>query len=115
MGSLDDSRRTVASMSVTLCVWLWAHDGRAAELGSYEDRVLQLLPDHGAHLVHRVRGQGGTSDPLEVHLIDFPSEAALDAYLNDHRRVVLQSERDAAVARTELFRVIREELPPPAA
>src|SRR5271156_6634976 len=34
-------------MDVTLCVLLWAHEGREAAAGDYEDRVLTLLADHG--------------------------------------------------------------------
>jgi hypothetical protein len=40
-----------------------------------------------------------------------PSEASLDAYMNDPRRLAMAAERDAAVARTDLFR-IRPASPP---
>jgi hypothetical protein len=44
-------------------------------------------------------------EPFEVHVIELPSAAALDAYLNDDRRVALDEARDHAIARTELLRV----------
>lgn len=50
---------------------------------SYEDRVLPLLPDHGATLERRLRTTDGTT---EIHVVRFPSHAALDAYMNDPRR-----------------------------
>ena len=33
------------------------------------------------------------------------SEATLDAYVNDPRRLAVAAERDAAIARTDLFRI----------
>jgi hypothetical protein len=36
-----------------------------------------------------------------------PSEASLDAYVNDPRRLVMAPERDAAIARTYVFRIQR--------
>jgi hypothetical protein len=41
-----------------------------------------------------------------------PSEASLDAYLNDPRRLAMTAERDASIART-LFRVQRASGPAP--
>jgi hypothetical protein len=36
-----------------------------------------------------------------------PSEASLDAYVNDPRRLAMGADRDAAIARTDLFRIQR--------
>ena len=67
-------------MSVNLCVLLWATADGHADLVAYEDAVLALLPDHGAQVLQRVRTHGQPTDqPYEVHLLEFPSEAALDA------------------------------------
>jgi uncharacterized protein (DUF1330 family) len=92
-------------MTVTLCVLLWAREGREAELISYEDRVLRLLPDHGGRVLQRARAAGQPGQPLEVHLVQFPSEDALASYMSDGRRGALSSDRDAAVERTEVIRV----------
>ena len=43
--------------------------------------------------------------PAEVQLLEMPSEAASDAYINDPRRLAMTAERDAAIARTDLFRI----------
>lgn len=125
-------------MSRTLCVLLWAQPGAQAALTAYEDRVLGLVPDHGGRVVHRARnsgvhrarnggvqralnsgvqpGQGGGTDgqPAEIQFIDFPSQAALDAYMADPRRTALAADRDRAVARTEIIDVELVPLPPPA-
>jgi hypothetical protein len=92
-------------MAVTLCVLLWAREGRAADLVSYEDRVLQLLPDHGGKVLQRARTDGEPGQPLEVQLLQLPSEEALAGYMADERRAALSGDRDAAVDRTEVLRV----------
>ncbi len=92
-------------MDVTLCVLLWAHPGRDDELVAYEDRVLPLVAGHGGRVRERARSDGTDGAPLEVHLIEFPSEAAFEAYLVDDRRAAMAAERDAAIARTQVLRV----------
>jgi uncharacterized protein (DUF1330 family) len=95
-------------MSLTLCVLLWPEEGRDAELVAYEDRVLELLGDHGGRVLQRLRNHDADpsgSQPLEVQVIEFPSEVALDAYLHDDRRTALAGARDRAIARTELLHV----------
>ncbi len=92
-------------MAVTLCVLLWARVGREHELSTYEDRVLAFLPDHGGRVLQRVGPVGGVDEPAEVHLLQFPDEAALDAFLADERRTSLDAERDAALERSEVLRV----------
>jgi uncharacterized protein (DUF1330 family) len=107
-------------MPRTLCVLLWAPPGAQAALAAYEDQVLRLIPDHGARVVlrargsevQRTRGGGAGGQPAEIQLLEFPSDAALDAYMGDPRRTVLAAGRDRAVARTEIIEV---ELVPPSA
>ena len=107
-------------MPRTLCVLLWAHPGAQAALAAYEDRVLRFVPDHGARVVLRARvsgvqrapGSGADGQPAEVQLLEFPSAAALDAYMGDPRRTALAADRDRAVARTEIIEV--ELVPNPA-
>ena len=95
-------------MEVNLCVLLWAHEGREADLSAYEDQVLGLLAEHDGHVVQRARtlnGKGDDSEPTEVQLLRFASEGALDGYMNDGRRAALAGQRDAAIAMTEVLRV----------
>jgi hypothetical protein len=40
-----------------------------------------------------------------VHLLEFPSEVALDAYMTDPERLALSQLRERAIARTALIRV----------
>lgn len=43
--------------------------------------------------------------PPGAALMVMSSEATLDAYVNDPRRLAVAAERDAAIARTDLFRI----------
>jgi uncharacterized protein (DUF1330 family) len=92
---------------VTLCVLLWARDGCADALVAYEDRVLPFVVEHGGRVLERARTRVRTSstEPLEIQLLSFPSEHALDDYMSDARRAALAPEREVAIARTEVLRV----------
>ncbi|MFJ3670605.1 hypothetical protein ACIPSE_29525 [Streptomyces sp. NPDC090106] len=92
-------------MTIQFCVLLWARPGRADALAAYEDRVLALLGEHGGKVVQRARADGAEGRPDEVQLIEFTERAGYDGYLSDERRTALAAERDAAVARTDLYPV----------
>lgn len=92
-------------MALLLCVLLTAVPGSEQQLIEYEDQVLALLPAHGARVVQRVRATEDPSEPFEVHLLEFPSEDALDAYMHDPARVALQDLRDRAIAHTHVIPV----------
>ena len=92
-------------MSLTLCVLLWARPGTEDGLIAYEDQVLGLVPGHGGRVLQRARSGGTGGQPLEVQLLEFPSAAALEAYMTDGRRASLAAERDRVIARTEVIQV----------
>jgi uncharacterized protein (DUF1330 family) len=95
-------------MEVNVCVLLWAHEGREADLSAYEDKVLGLLAEHDGHVLQRARtvaAKADDSEPTEVQFLRFASEGALDGYMNDDRRTALADQRDAAIAMTEVLRV----------
>jgi uncharacterized protein (DUF1330 family) len=86
-------------------VLLWAHPGTADALVAYEDKVLDLVSEHGGRVLQRARSSGADGQPLEVQLLEFPSTAALNDYMTDGRRLSLAADRDRAVARTEVIDV----------
>ena len=95
-------------MEVNLCVLLWAHEGRDADLSAYEDQVLGLIAEHDGHVIQRaktVAGNGSSDEPTEVQLLRFASDAALDGYLQDARREALAGQRDEIIAMTEIMRI----------
>ncbi|MGW8566570.1 hypothetical protein [Isoptericola sp. NPDC055881] len=94
--------------AVTLCVLLWAAEGEADLLTSYESEVLALVPRHGGRVVSRVRAlDAGAADggPTEVQVIEMPDDAALSAYMADPDRTARLDVRDRAIARTQIVRV----------
>ncbi|HEY5192524.1 MAG TPA: hypothetical protein VIJ39_01470 [Solirubrobacteraceae bacterium] len=92
-------------MSIHLCVLLWPNAGTETALVAYEDRVLELMGDHGARVLQRARTDGASGSPLEIQLLEFPSQISLDGYMQDERRTALADERDAAIARTDVLPV----------
>jgi hypothetical protein len=76
------------NVGITIGFFGNAPDVALASVRAFEDDVLTLLADHGAELRfrgHRLVGQPEEL-PAEFHVIWFPSDKALDAYLNDPRR-----------------------------
>jgi uncharacterized protein (DUF1330 family) len=93
-------------MAVELCVLLWAKTGNVDALVAYEDKVLDLVADHGGVVRQRARvAMGDADDPTEVQLLHFPTMDAFDAYMQDERRLALASARDNAIERTQVMRV----------
>lgn len=88
-----------------LCVLLWSHSGEEEGLSAYEDTVLGLLAEYGAVVASRVCRKDAGDGPLEVQVLEFPDQAALDAYLSDARRLAVAELRERVVARTEVFEV----------
>ena len=88
-----------------LCVLLWAVPGQEQQLIEYEDLVLPRLAAYDARVEQRVRSQEAVDGPLEVHILDFPSEDALERYLADPERASWSALRDRSIARSEVLRV----------
>jgi uncharacterized protein (DUF1330 family) len=92
-------------MSLVLCVLLWPHPGTDDALVAYEDRVLEVLADHGGRVLQRARSNGTEGQPLEFQILEFPSSDAFKGYMTDDRRMSLAYEREKAVARTDVVKV----------
>jgi hypothetical protein len=73
-----------------------------ADFAAYEDRVLSLLPAHGAELERRLRTRDGTT---EIHVIRFPSQDAMKGYLADPLREQHRALLDASGAAMEVLEV----------
>ena len=91
---------------VRLCCLLWALPGRREAMTRYEDAVLALVPEHGGRVLQREVSAKAGDPPDEVQLFWFPEQSALEGFMADPRRLALAPERDASVARTELFPVV---------
>jgi uncharacterized protein (DUF1330 family) len=69
---------------------------------TYESTVLPLLPDHGGVAQRRLRSGDST---VEIHVVSFPSEEALAAYLADPRRQAAAPMLERSGATTETIAV----------
>jgi uncharacterized protein (DUF1330 family) len=67
---------------------------------AYEDQVLPLLNEHGGRLQRRLRNEPGT---VELHIVSFPSEAALQNYRSDPRRAAATHLLERSSATQERF------------
>ena len=68
----------------------------------YEAAVLPLLAEHGGRLARRLRTGDGA---VEVHLVEFASAGAFDAYRADPRHAGHAPLLEASGARMELLAV----------
>ncbi|MBS1825677.1 MAG: DUF1330 domain-containing protein [Acidobacteria bacterium] len=80
---------------------LTPRDGDWERFEAYERKAAQILARHGARIVRAIREQGAPG--REVHVVHFPSPAALEAYRADPDTAALAAEREAAIALTELI------------
>jgi hypothetical protein len=74
-------------------------DGVAA-FQQFESRVLPLLPAYGAAIDRRLRSADGC---IEVHVLSFPSQDALDRYRADPARVAALPLLEQSGATSELI------------
>ena len=76
------------------------------EIGEFEREAMPIAREHGAKLVSAFRpepGGGSASMPDEVHVLRFPSRAALAAYRDDERIARLRGLRQRVIARSDVF------------
>ena len=70
---------------------------------AFESRAVQIMRDHGGNLVKAFeteRNEEGSGQ--EVHLIEFPSETAFNAYRKDPKFEVLSDIREQAISATRV-------------
>jgi uncharacterized protein (DUF1330 family) len=67
---------------------------------AYEDQVLPLLKEYGGRLERRLRNELGT---VELHVLSFPSDAALQKYRGDPRRTAAAHLLEISAAKLERF------------
>jgi uncharacterized protein (DUF1330 family) len=71
---------------------IYVKPGSEETFHAYEDRVLPLLERHGGRLLFRARFARGAvlhtemGSPYELHLVSFPSDEHVQAYLDDPER-----------------------------
>ena len=79
--------------------------GKAADGSDYERTVMQLWKEHGGEIIAAFKplAQADGLPPAdEVQILRIPTQAQLDAYLSDPRRLTLSPKRAASIALTEI-------------
>jgi hypothetical protein len=69
-----------------------------AAFQAYEDQVLPLLNEHGGRLERRMRNELGT---VELHIVSFSSDTALQEYRDDPRRSAAAHLLETSAAKVE--------------
>jgi len=79
--------------------------GKAADGTAYERSVMRFWEDHGGEIIAAFKplAQADGLPPAdEVQILRIPTQAKLDAYLSDPRRLALSPKRAASIALTEI-------------
>ena len=79
--------------------------GKAADGSEYEHTVLRYFVEHGGEIIAAFKPQAqadGLPPADEVQILRIPTQAQLDAYLSDSRRLALSPKRAASIAVTEI-------------
>lgn len=78
-----------------------------ASFQDYEGAVLPLLKEHGGRLERRLRNADGT---VEVHVVSFESEQAVQRYRSDPRRAARAHLMERSSAKNELIAMVDVEV-----
>jgi hypothetical protein len=89
---------------VCLVVSLWLKGDDVAGFEAFERAAAEIMAKHSGRIEHVVRRAEPGDGPFEVHIVTFPSEAALGAYRDDSRLKDLSGLRERVIARTEIWR-----------
>jgi hypothetical protein len=79
--------------------------GKAADGSEYEHTVLRYFVEHGGEIIAAFKPQpqaDGLPPADEVQILRIPTQARLDAYLSDSRRLALSPKRAASIAVTDI-------------
>ena len=79
--------------------------GKAAQGSEYERTVLPYFVEHGGEVIAAFRPQAqadGLPPADEIQILRIPTQARLDAYLRDPRRLALSPKRAASIAVTDI-------------
>jgi len=91
-------------MPVCLVVNLWLKGDDVAGFEAFERAAAEIMTKHGGRIEHVVRRSEPGDGPFEMHVVTFPSEAALGAYRADPLLKELAPLRERVIARTEIWR-----------
>ncbi len=83
-------------------VLLYAGESGLEGLRAFEQKAIQLIREHEGVLISAFNPHQ-PDGPDEIHLLQFPSESHLQAYLADPRTAALTPERNKALRQTIVY------------
>ena len=86
-----------------LVVMLYVDADKAEAFEAFEALAYAIMAKHGGRLDSRIRCSPDANAPHEVHVVSFPSGAALEAYQADPAYVALAADRAAAIRETTIL------------
>ncbi len=100
------------AMTYKIKVSLWVFEDELDSFRRFEDQAFEIMQNYGAVVAcveSPVRQSAET--PYQIHLLEFPSKMAFDAYRADIRLSSLMGLRSRAIKGTELEVVLDETRP----
>lgn len=78
-------------------------DARYEQFRAFEDAAFLIMARHGAKVVSVIQTHEATDGgPHETHVLEFPNNAAFDAYRTDPELVSMAALREACIAKTDI-------------
>ena len=89
---------------LVLVVSLWLKDGDIDGFEAFEHAAADILATHGGRIDAAIRATPDASGPFEVHVVNFPTVTAYEAYRADPRVAEIGALRETVISRTEVWR-----------
>lgn len=85
---------------------LLSHDSASVDsFRKFELKALAIVRSHGGRLISAFAPDkaGDENAPDEIHLLEFPSQKAFEAYRVDERTIAMAEERAAIISATRVY------------
>jgi uncharacterized protein (DUF1330 family) len=89
-----------------ITVHLFAHEGNITALHDFEQEALTVIREFGGELLVAFKPANPDKSPEipdEIHLLQFPSHEAFDAYRQSPKTAALAPKRAAAIRKTVVY------------
>lgn len=89
-----------------ISVHLYAHQGNITALRAFEQEALALIDRHDGRLLAAFKPANpdhSAEIPDEIHLLQFPSQAAFDDYRQSPETAALAQKRQMAIQKTHIY------------
>ena len=95
----------MATTMIHILAMLHAGSEGIEGLHDYESRVVPIMKMHGGRVLSAFKPKGHEHPeiPDEIHLIEFPSEAAFQSYRSDSEVARLAERRGLAISKTVIY------------